>query len=284
MTYIATSILPSDAISSKGYPWYHENIQHQKTLLITAGDSWTWGDSLGGIDHDKNIMDCPSRVKSIYGQLLADQLNADFINVAFCGSANIEIHDNLINVLNNITIEYDQIYVVWTLTENGREAYRDPIWSPDSANSLDNFLSEYERRMFHSIQTNFIDAHPKIKFLIARNFTYTFAENKDILGDVLVENTWVDCLAEQQDILPYPENLRFLSTQAIVPLQKQLKKINLYKKFKFEFLENFADAELAMDWLDASELNYKKATKHPTEQGHRIWSDYLFMIINHSKI
>ena len=37
-----------------------------------------------------------------------------------------------------------------------------------------------------------------------------------------------------------------------------------------------ADAELAVDWLLASDLNYKKATKHPTELGHQIWADYLY--------
>ena len=67
-----------------------------------------------------------------------------------------------------------------------------------------------------------------------------------------------------------------VSSIAYMPLHKLLKNINLYKKFKFEFMEYYADAELATDWLLASDLNYKKATKHPTELGHKIWADYLY--------
>ena len=41
----------------------------------------------------------------------------------------------------------------------------------------------------------------------------------------------------------------------------------------------YASSDLAVTWLEQSNLNYKKATKHPTELGHKIWADYLYSII-----
>ena len=259
--------------------WYHENIQYRDSLLITSGDSWTWGDSLHNIDVSNNILDDPRRLTSIYGHLLSEKLKSDFVNLAICGGANIKMHDHVCDILPHVVSKYKKIYVVITLTENCREAYFDPIWSPPESEkqlSLDSFLEEYERLMFNSIYQNLILRYPDVTFLIARNFTYSWENNKKILGVSHVENTWVDCLAKYQNLNTYPAQVKMVSEMSFVPLHKLLKNINLYKKFKFEFMNYYSDAELAVDWLLDSDLNYKKATKHPTELGHQIWADYLY--------
>ena len=264
---------------SDGRYWYHENIQHRDSLLITSGDSWTWGDSLHGIDVENNIFDDPKRLTSIYGYLLSEKLQSDFVNLAKCGGANVEMHDYVRDILPHVVSKYKKIYVVITLTENCREASWDSIWTPTESNkqlSLDSFLEEYERLMFNSIYQNLILCYPNVTFLIARNFTYSWENNKRILGKTHVENTWVDCLAKHQNLNTYPAEVKMVSGLSFVPLHKLLKSINLYKKFKFEFMDYYSDADLAIDWLLASDLNYKKATKHPTELGHQIWADYLY--------
>jgi hypothetical protein len=259
--------------------WYHKNIQNRESLLIVAGDSWTWGDSLHGIDSEKHILDDPRRLTSIYGHLLSEQLNFDFINFGKCGGANVEIYDYVRNILPSVTPNYKKIYVVMTLTENCREANWDTIWAPTSTNShtsLDAFLEEYEQLMFTSIQEQLILSYPDVTFLIGRNFTYSWENNRKILGSSHLEKTWVDCLSEYQNFNTYPIQVKIMSSIAYVPLHKLLRELNLYKKFKFEFMEYYTDADLAIDWLIASDLNYKKATKHPTEIGHKVWADYLY--------
>jgi hypothetical protein len=258
--------------------WYHKNIQNRESLLIVAGDSWTWGDSLHGIDMSINVSDDPRRLTSIYGHLLSEQLNSDFINFGKCGGANVEIYDYVCNILPSVTANYKKIYVVMTLTENCRESNWDQIWVPATADkhaSLDIFLEEYEKLMFTSIQEKLVLSYPEVTFLIGRNFTYSWENNKKILSSSHLEKTWVDCLAKHQNLNKYPSEVKIMSSIAIVPLHKLLKELNLYKKFKFEFMEYYTDAELAIDWLMASDLNYKKATKHPTEIGHKVWADYL---------
>jgi hypothetical protein len=279
MSFIAyPNITKEKTEFSKNRYWYHEDIHARDILLVVAGDSWTWGDSLHRIDPTQGIYDDPQRLTSIYGHLLSEKLNSDFVNIAKCGCSNVEMHDHLCNILPHVITKYKKIYVVITLTENCRESSSDKIWTPGegSRSTLDVFLKEYERLMFTSIYQNLIYTYSDVNFLIGRNFTYSWEENKKILGKTHLKKSWVDCLAEYQNLNTYPTQVKMVSAMAYVPLDKLLINLNLFNKFKFEFMKYYADAELAVDWLLSSDLNYKKATKHPTELGHKIWADYLY--------
>lgn len=281
MIYTACpTIDPETTIFSPGRSWYHENINFKQRLVITAGDSWTWGDSLGIIDSHAGVLDSGSRATSIYGYLLASKLDADFINIGICGGSNINIHDYLKKVIDALKVSYTEIYVVITLTENYREASSDAIWVPNVSNTLENFLTVYEQNQFESFKVTLIETYKHINFLIARNFTYNFNGTSEILAPNFVTDTWVDQLSKYQNKLDYPENLRFMTTMSIVPLHECLQKLDLYKKFKLQFVDHYVAAEHAITWLEESSLNYKKATKHPTELGHQIWAEYLHQQIN----
>jgi hypothetical protein len=114
--------LPKDAIfmlHESDRQWYFEKNYGQDTLVISAGDSWTWGDSLGGTTREYDNFEY--RTNHIYGHLLAKILTADFINIGLPGLDNISIINYLDKVLSNLTKPYKQIYIVITLTEIGRE-------------------------------------------------------------------------------------------------------------------------------------------------------------------
>ena len=258
--------------------WFHEFLRDSDTLVIAVGDSWTWGDSLGKIDFDNGIYDdYEHRTTHIYGRLIADKMDADFLNVAKCGGWNSEIFDNLKKSLLSVRDNYKKIYVFVTLTEICRELWGDPLWLTDdllTVDGADDFLQLYEGNMFQSFK-ELIDTHPEIKFVIARNFTYSYDNNIDLLSNVHTDKTWVDCLQDHQDNKNYPDDVRFLSALAFVPLHKRLKKLGIWRRLKYQFMEHYASVEMADTWLYESELNYKKATKHPTERGHQIWADYL---------
>ena len=102
--------------------WYYEDIIGSDNLLITVGDSWTWGDSLGKINQTLNIYDdYEHRVTNIYGYHLSKLLNYDFANVAFPGGSNSLILYKLKKFLNGIKKDYEKILIVFTLTESGRD-------------------------------------------------------------------------------------------------------------------------------------------------------------------
>lgn len=69
--------------------------RNKKNLVISVGDSWTWGDSLGTIYQAKKqgrageIDDLPARSTQCYGRLLADMLDADWYNFGLRGGGNL---------------------------------------------------------------------------------------------------------------------------------------------------------------------------------------------------
>jgi hypothetical protein len=88
--------------------WYHELSRDSDELVITAGCSWTWGKSLSP----------KTRTKEIYGHLISEKLNADFINIGLQGGDNISIINVTERILLNLQKKYEKIYVIVTLTED----------------------------------------------------------------------------------------------------------------------------------------------------------------------
>lgn len=267
--------------------WYHENLRDKDTLIVTVGDSWTWGDGLHGIDGSLSSggpIDHPKRTTSIYGWLLAEKLDADFVNMGYCAGSNRWMIDTLERFLKQLPLTYSKIYIIVTLTENHRELNKTVAHWPKYSTfpyiptiqgelNLNLFFKEYEANMFLRLKS-VIDAFPNITFLVGRNFTYSHEENIPILGSIHLSKTWVDCLVEKQNcIVDYPKNLRVLTLMSYGPLEEHLKDMPVYK----DAVEpHMTDSFNAIEWLMNSEFNYKKATKHPTEEGHRIWADYLY--------
>ena len=264
-----------DANQNPRKMWYHENLNGSNKLLICIGDSWTWGDSLK--EEPINY-----RTEHIYGAVLAKKLNTDFINIAKPGCSNIDMHDWALWILPRVQ-EYEKIYLVITLTENGRETTYDPIWTElcSMPKTLQEFQQEYEYYMFWAFQKA-LSEYPNLEVKIGRNFTYSYDVNKKILPNHLDKN-WVDILSEHQGLVdyPYPTNLRLLSDMAMAPLIRHFKKLGIYNSIKPNFFETFMQMEEALEWFDHSELNFKMATRHPTEQGHAVWAEYLHQQINH---
>ena len=267
-----------DSIKFKFKPQYFHSVKNNSNkLLICAGDSWTWGDSLGGSKLDSpNVVKDKHRKEHIYGSIISKKINSDFINIAKPGGSNIEIHDMLAVVLEDAVLDslYNEIHVIICLTENCREASGDPIWVPsnlDNIETIDDFLKAYEQNMFLSLRENFIDKYSDINFYIGRNFTFSYDET--ILGDNVLDKLWIQCLEINE---PYPEDVRFTSDIAITPLITCLIKLGIHKKLKYTLMEFFARSNLAVDWLEKSPLNYNEETKHPTEKGHEIYANYIY--------
>ena len=73
--------------------------RNKSTLVISAGDSWTFGDSLGTIAKDWTKDDYQARSTQVYGRLVADELDADWLNYGICGGNNLTIITFLSNIV-----------------------------------------------------------------------------------------------------------------------------------------------------------------------------------------
>ena len=252
--------------------WYHEYVRNSNRLLITAGDSWTWGDSLGKINGEFQLEDYEYRTTHVFGALLSKRFDADFLNIATPGSSNASAYDKIKMALLEVVDRYRQIDVILPLTENGREIIGDPRWTHLlDTSSLSSMLCSYERNMFDSFN-QLKNEFPTVNFIITRNFTFTFEENRHFVD---VPKSWVEILEEHQTIDPYPRTTRAVSMMAINPIIEYLNNINQAPNFKVEMIELFHQGEVAINWLDNSQLNNQMATRHPTERAHELWADYI---------
>lgn len=263
--------------------WYHENLQGRSKLLITAGDSWTWGDSLNpNQSRDKLYREYHGhRQKHIYGTLLAEKLQTDHINLARSDAGNLDILAYLGRVLPAVLEKYHRIFVVVTLTENYREqGVLDNVSPPDNLQQL---MCDLEYRMM----TQFMDLlsmSNNICAVMARNFTHSFESNQAKFASIHADRTWVDLLAEQQEIGTYPGPLRVLTMSSYANIENAMYARFAYSTNLLDILNNdlkvlWLQTLAATSWLDRSRLNYNIATRHPTEEAHAIWADYLYRLI-----
>ena len=265
--------------NTKIEPFFIKTGINSKKLLICAGDSWTWGDSLGHIKFNPGSDDFEWRTTHIYGSLLAKQCDRDFVNLGLPGHSNLSIIDWVfLKLISEYVNQYEDIVIIFTLTEICREVWYDQLWTQqcNDYSSLNEFLQMYETAMFNTL-AHYQDMYPTCTIKIARNFTYTFEKNLNQNKIFQFDKTWIDILAENQtQQSTYPKNLRLLSQAATEPLIKYLKEVKKFQLFKQEYVNLMIDGLDAITWMDASPLNNKIATRHPTELGHRLWANYLY--------
>ena len=244
----------------------HEDINNNPTLLVTIGDSWTWGDSIDGINPFTK-KDSPKRLTSVYGHHLKNLIgNCDWINIGYPGSANgwivdVALRFDQIQKLTN----YKHIIICVGLTDIGRDIAQKQA-SYDTSVSFDQNAENIEKYQLNSLEP--LQRNSNITLLVGRNFTSTFITNKSIIKHHL-PNRWIDI--SKNNWKPdhgLPECFTLM----------------------YPLLTSLADKETALKyWIPATEkivdfliecpLHYKIASKHPTEECHILWANYVYNYI-----
>jgi hypothetical protein len=260
--------------------WYYEEINNKDRLVITVGDSWTWGDHLGNIDWDKAIDD-PIRLKQVFGKLLADKLNADWVNIAMPGCSNYWMLGQLELIeqhLHRVKDQYKQIDIVVTLTEDLRETtHTEPIdidrvykylWS--RSKSLNGFLIKVEDFLMFNIE-HFAQKIPFVNIHVSRAFTDFWPQTQ---SELMLDKTWCDVINANSVGLPYAKTVPFIGQLSINPLTERF--IQNDNEMRHEFLDIMEHVTKRWEFLGQSEYNLKGSTCHPNPAGHALWSNYLF--------
>lgn len=254
--------------------------QNRKKLIVTIGESWTWGDSLGKTQHTK-YDDKEFRLANVYGGKLAEKLNADFLNIAEPGQSNLWIANHFKLFMNNINdFLYDEIIVIITLTEVGREfngdldSTRDYMLDLKDISNLSNFLSTLSSYVANDILS--VDAD-KINLLIGTNFIDSnYPKNLNVL-----EASWIDIIANKLHT-SITKPCYVVSSWVFDRFYHLLEFSQKYKREDFlkDMLTHMEIAKQITNFLLASKFNYNKASKHPTPEGHLLWANYLYDTLN----
>ena len=243
--------------------------QSSNRLLVTIGESWTWGDSLGA-----------ERLKSVYGRQLATMLDADWCNIAECGQSNLWIAHKLAWVSEQLPAwGYSDVDIVLTMTEVGREFNGD----------IDN--DRVYTELFKSVQTfaQFLDC---LSDLISQQISPYLSKHRIWIGTNFVDSnyphlpvltsSWLDLIAETTNQKVSQDDCLVVSSwvydrfDAVFDFRPTINKSD----WLTSVLLHMEQAQCTTDLLMKSFLNYKKASKHPTHQGHELWAQYLYKIIN----
>jgi hypothetical protein len=232
--------------------------RNSDTLVVTIGDSWTWGSDLG---HD----DDEFRIKHVYGNIVSTRLNADWLSLGQAGSSNFfiaEKTEELGRIINQLG--YKKVYMICTFTELGRsfnshhDAYIDYVnWFKN--NTIDNFLNflnaECVRRIKQTTQTY------NIKLLIGTNFVDAVGIDKDILLPI----PWFRLLGIECPVKGYSGTAGVNRFQAV---SQFVNNIAEYKKWMIDLISQ-------AKYVDQVSSSQKLINQHPSADGHKIWANYV---------
>ena len=221
------------------------------------------------------------RLSNVYGRRLAETLQADFLNIAKPGESNLWIAKHYAMFVNEIDqFDYDEILVVLTMTEVGREFEGDLDHDRDYMSDLTdivnlkdflNTLSNYVSKEIQSVKQD------KIKLLIGTNFI-----DSNYTTDLQVlEKSWVDVIANCLQV-SVQKPCYVVNSWVFDRFHQLLNFTQNYQRVDFlnDLQQHMEIAIQVADFLMQSNLNYKKASKHPTPEGHQLWADYLYQSLS----
>jgi len=230
---------------------YYERIEGRDTLLITVGDSWTYGDSLGETKVRNGVDDTDYRLAHVYGALMSVQLGSDWINLALPGSSNTQMLNWLSKLLP--TVKHSRIICTITLTESGRheDAFNLAKYATQQEALVSIVNSTYNKIRLLKQQ------YPTIKFVVAHNFT------DPVANELTCERSWLEVMLDQK-----------ISNDTYLVVSDYISYMNSDYRYP-DVLEVIDRAEKRITLMDNCTHCNKEDTRHPTEQGHVLWSHYL---------
>jgi hypothetical protein len=244
-----------------------------KTLVVTVGDSWTWG-----CDLSLNNSDEQYRKDHVYGNLVSKELNADWLNLAIPAQGNfwiVAMVKELADLIPNL--DYDKIIVVCTFTSVGRwfntkyDQHIDYVsWFKDNIRQkqdFDQLLFMLNDVCVADISTSlapFDHVVLKIGTNMVEHIGLTGLKSTQILQD-----PWYRLLGVQPTTLAYVcfYHDRLSTATEFIPPQ-------YHSDFKNWWLDLWKASEqqlLVLSSLPGIMRNY-----HPLSAGHEIWANYIF--------
>jgi hypothetical protein len=219
-------------------------------LVVTIGDSWTWGADL----------DSKLRTQQVYGNLVAQELNADWLNLAQSGSNNFFIAEQ-VEELAKIApdLGYKKINLICTFTEIGRsfnshhDAYIDYVnWF--RYNNIQQFLSFLNAECANRIKK----ASANFELRLGTNFVDAIGFEPDL-------EPWFRVLGIPCETNAYCGSTGVQRLQAVE-----------------QFVYNKADyQDWMIDLIDQAQHIDKVCSSptlilaHPRAAGHRAWANYI---------
>jgi lysophospholipase L1-like esterase len=228
-----------------------------KHLVVTVGDSWTWGSDLSQ----------DTRLQQLYGNLIARHLAADFLNLAQPGTNNFFIAER-VEELGAIVnqLGYEKIYLICTFTETGRsfnshhDAYIDYV-SWFRQNDIQDFLAFLNKECYNRIVS--VAAQHNMILRVGTNFVDAVGFDADL-------PSWFRLLGIHCDIQACAGNTGATRLAAVEQF--------VHNKTEFkQWFSQLVDYSLNVDLVCRSSM---LINCHPDSVGHAAWADAIIKTLN----
>ena len=259
------------------------------TLLVTIGDSWTWGADLTQKNNNKlhidRLEDDTYRLENVYGGILAQKLTADFLNLGESGAGNWHIAQKLEELLKISTeLKYKNIIIISIFTEIGRDFnarddidvdYRDWLLNNiTDFKSYYGFLSFINEQISKKIDTVVSKFDDRYNIYFGTNFVDPIGY--DLLEKHFLKRTWLEIICEYN-------NLEYVPTRCHLVFPWVIEKFDSI----FDFVPDL-DRVNWLTWInEITELANKRAELckndgknfnqllHPTAANHHYFANYV---------
>lgn len=206
-----------DSITVSGKKLFDFVPRQSDTLIVTIGDSWTWGADLTqqkiSNAHIDRLVDDHYRVTNMYGNVLASRLAADFLSLGESGAGNWHISKKLKELHTcSDQLPYDRVFVIAVFTELGRDFNGHDDISVDyrswllhkitHADDYYKFLSFINQQISQDINSTIEKFDSRYTFAFATNFVDPIGYES--LDDRFLPKTWLQiiCSANQIEYKP----------------------------------------------------------------------------------
>lgn len=243
-------------------------------LLVVAGESWSFGDSLHPyVKANKSLDNIPYRLMHTFAAKLANYLGWDLLLVAKPGHCNLGVLDRLTTGLNEVEQikKYDEIHLFAQFTSPGRDMHAQTV---DNSNAFDSITSgvhefkdwhvKYEEILIQEF-LNLVEQKNITQVIFWKNFYRFVADTNKFSNNKVkfVPYTWSELLFELGGFDNH--------SAEIMELQVDFEHFH-YIKNDIDFLiHNSNDWDKYNNNLTQSWLN----GYHPTEAGHWLWMNEL---------
>lgn len=256
-------------------------------LIVTIGDSWTWGanltqQKLDGLHIDK-LEDDDYRLNHVYGGIISKTLQTDFLNLGESGSDNYFIANKLKELHKIIDqLDYDSVTVICVFTEVARgflgpddnlfTSPRGRSWLNDNI-KIDSDYYKFLKFMNQEVADQIVPLLDKLTVKFATNFVDPIGFEK--LESNFLPKTWLQtwCESTNQD---YPEPCYLVSPWVFEGLEKVFDLCpTLDREMYFKWAEGaLQSADKRATICKQDDVNFANLL-HPLSRGHKVWADYI---------
>lgn len=264
--------------------WPYDYVDRSSdTLLVTIGDSWTWGAGIGGYQDAVNITeeDDKVRVSNLYGNIISKDKGWNWLNLGFYSAGNQWMVNKVfeLRALSPL-LDFKEIIVMVNFTSTGRWFN---TWQ-DSLTDYKKFFQSCKMTEPSDFENFFVDLNRRMLKEITL-LTKSADNIRLLLGTNAVDHSGFDAI-EKQHIIPLPW-YRFLSKtdlggifvdmdsiKSLANLENLLSNSDQKIAFQKWMMEKIGQAEKQKTMLNTMD-HVAQDKSHPNHNGHRLWADYI---------